>query len=54
MVKTKLSRANTNGPSLRTTIPQAVVEAMGLSDGDEIDWLIKNANGSLIAMIRKS
>jgi hypothetical protein len=36
--RTKLNRANTNSPSLRTTVPEGVVNELKLKPGDTLEW----------------
>lgn len=38
---TKINKANPNRNSYRTTIPQQVVELLGIDITDEIEWIIK-------------
>lgn len=37
-MKTKLTKANTNSPSLRTTVPSSIVKMLGLEEGGCLSW----------------
>lgn len=37
-MKTKLTKANSNGPSLRTTVPATIVRKLELKEGSCINW----------------
>ena len=36
--RTKLNRANNNSPSLRTTVPEGVVNELKVREGDTLEW----------------
>lgn len=36
--RTKLNRANTKSPSLRTTVPESVVNELKVKEGDSLEW----------------
>lgn len=52
MKRTKLSPANSDGHSLRTYVPKAIVDHYGLKKGDELEWNI-TASGSKIEIYIK-
>lgn len=50
----KVTVARPNSPSLRTTIPEAVVKMMELKAGDEISWSIRPlAKGIEVTLSKK-
>jgi antitoxin component of MazEF toxin-antitoxin module len=40
-------------PSLRTTIPDGVVQAIELTDGDGLDWFVKSEGESFIVNVKR-
>lgn len=52
-VKSKVHPNTPTSPSLRTTIPMAVVEILGLEKGDSIDWQVENRDGKIIVLVSK-
>jgi bifunctional DNA-binding transcriptional regulator/antitoxin component of YhaV-PrlF toxin-antitoxin module len=50
---TRISKANSISSSLRTTIPNDIVEYLGLKIGDVIDWDEYQERGKKYARIRK-
>lgn len=51
--RTKVSKANTNSPSVRTTIPEGIVKDLGLKVGDTIVWYSSIADGKVRVEVRK-
>ncbi len=49
---TKLSQANT-AKSLRTIVPIHIVNQMGLSQGDQIDWELDKEGSQWMAKVTK-
>lgn len=45
---TKTNYANTKSNSLRTTIPKEVVDKLGLSNGDNLIWIVEDKNSVCI------
>ena len=45
--KTKITKANTNSSSLRTTIPIEIVKLLNLKENDFIEWIIEFKNNSI-------
>lgn len=45
--KTKAYQSVKNSPSLRTTIPQVVAEALAFGDGDEVAWDLDPKTGKV-------
>lgn len=46
--KTSLTKAASNTPSLRTTVPMNIVKQFNLAEGDELEWaLIAEAEGKM-------
>jgi bifunctional DNA-binding transcriptional regulator/antitoxin component of YhaV-PrlF toxin-antitoxin module len=50
---TRISKANSISSSLRTTIPNDIVEYLELKIGDVIDWDVYQERGKKYARIRK-
>jgi bifunctional DNA-binding transcriptional regulator/antitoxin component of YhaV-PrlF toxin-antitoxin module len=50
---TRISKANTISSSLRTTIPNDIVEYLDLKIGDVVDWDEYQEKGRKYARIRK-
>lgn len=38
--KTNLTKAASNSPSLRTTVPASIVKQFNLTDSDELEWVL--------------
>lgn len=53
MVKTKLTKANTQSKSLRSTVPEGIIDSLELNDGDSIDWVIDVVKGEKVAVVKK-
>ena len=51
--KSKLANARPGSPSLRTTVPQGIVDQFNLKVGDELDWEISFIEGKKILIVRK-
>lgn len=51
---TKAVKATTNATSLRSTIPQAIVKMLGLTDDDVLEWDMKVIDGKLKVVVRKA
>jgi antitoxin component of MazEF toxin-antitoxin module len=52
--RTKLNRANSNSPSLRTTIPESVVNELKVKEGDSIEWERIVHEGKIAIRIKKA
>lgn len=51
--KTTLTKAASNSPSLRTTVPSSVVKQFGLKDGDLLEWVMEaEEKGKLIIKVK--
>jgi antitoxin component of MazEF toxin-antitoxin module len=50
--KTTLTKASTKSESLRTTVPSGIVKQFYLTEGDQIEWEIKVADGKLAILIK--
>ena len=54
-ILTKVSFAKKGTKSLRTTIPEVVVEVLNLADKDGLEWTIVVQGGNqLVVLVRKS
>jgi len=50
---TKVTKANTNTKTLRTSIPKQIVQLLDLKERDYIEWLISFENGKVSVCISK-
>lgn len=53
-MKTKVGLNRPGSPSLKTTIPQGIVSAMKLNQGDTLEWSIEVKDGKLVVCLEKS
>jgi len=53
-VKSKAFQVRTGSPSLRATIPEAVVQVLDIAHGDELEWIITTQEGEIIVLLRKA
>lgn len=51
--RTKVSRANTSSPSVRTTIPEGIVKDLQLKVGDTIVWYSYIVDGKVKVEVQK-
>ena len=51
---TKLNRANNNSPSLRTTVPEGVVNELKVKEGDSLEWERIIHDGKIVIRIKKA
>jgi hypothetical protein len=50
--KTSLTKAASNSPSLRTTVPSSIVKQFQLTENDELEWLLEaEEKGKLIVKV---
>lgn len=52
-METKINKASSTHPQIRTTIPSAIASQMKLKNGDTIDWELDKIDGVWIAIIKK-
>lgn len=52
-VRSKLNYNAPNSKSLRTTVPEAIVEVLKLKAGDTINWELEFPNGKLTVIVTK-
>jgi hypothetical protein len=50
---TKVAKASSKSPSVRTTIPEEIVKDLGISIGDALVWEISKEDSKKIAKLRK-
>jgi antitoxin component of MazEF toxin-antitoxin module len=53
-MRSAIFKTRKQSKSLRTTIPEAVVQALKLTDNDFLDWNIEAVGGDLVVRIRKA
>lgn len=51
--RTKLARANTKSPSLRTTVPEGIVKDLNLKVGDIVVWRSMIVDGRIKVLVEK-
>jgi len=49
---TVLTRASSNGTSLRTTVPKDIVRQFNLNEGDKLSWEIQAHNNELTIVVK--
>jgi len=49
----KVSKATTTSVSLRTTIPEHIVETLGIHVGDVLDWTVEEKKGKKVTVVRR-
>lgn len=52
-IETNVASAKTGTKSLKTTIPQAIVEYLQLSDKDRLEWQVGIKNDEPVALVRR-
>lgn len=52
--RTKLNKANSNSPSLRTTVPESVVSELKVKEGDSLEWERIIHEGKIAIRVKKS
>ena len=53
-MKSKLNPNSPKSTSLRTTVPEAVIETLNLKRGDAIDWAIESRDSQMVAVVKKA
>jgi hypothetical protein len=53
-MKTKTFLVKAKSPSIRTTIPIAVAEYLGLQGGEEISWAMDMMDGNRFVVVKKA
>lgn len=48
---TTLTRANSKGESLRTTVPSSIAKHYDLKEGDKIGWHFDAKNGEIFVIV---
>lgn len=48
---TKLTRAQTQRESLRTTVPRSIVKQFNLTSGDKLEWNLEIREGQFIIVV---
>ena len=51
--ETTIASARSESRSLRTTIPVFVVEQLGLTEGQKLDWKVDKVDGEWIAVFKE-
>jgi bifunctional DNA-binding transcriptional regulator/antitoxin component of YhaV-PrlF toxin-antitoxin module len=50
--KTKLNKSASKSESLRTTVPYSLVQQFGLTEYDELEWILKAEGSELIIQVK--
>jgi antitoxin component of MazEF toxin-antitoxin module len=50
--KTILTKAASNSPSLRTTVPATIVKQFGLVDGDQLEWELQAQESKIVIIVK--
>ena len=53
-VRTKVSHNTSRSHSLKSTIPEGVVDALKIKHGDSVEWSLEAKDGKLIAIVVKA
>ena len=49
---TNLNKATSKNESLRTTVPRSIVKQFGLTEDNQLDWILKVDNSELIIQVK--
>lgn len=49
---TKLTKANPNSGSLRTTVPKPILELLDLKEKDSLEWAISQKDGEIVVHVK--
>ena len=49
---TNLNRATTKNESLRTTVPRSIIKQFGLTENDQLEWILKAEGGELAILVK--
>jgi bifunctional DNA-binding transcriptional regulator/antitoxin component of YhaV-PrlF toxin-antitoxin module len=49
---TNLNKATTKNESLRTTVPRSIVNQFGLTEWDQLEWILKAEGGELVIQVK--
>lgn len=52
--RTRLNRANNTSPSLRTTVPESVVNELKVKEGDSVEWERIIHEGKIAIRVKKA
>ena len=50
--KTSLTKAASNSPSLRTTVPATIVKQFGLVEGDQLEWELQAQESKMVITVK--
>ena len=50
---TKVVRASSGFPTLRTTIPRSIVKQFNISEGDLLSWQMTSSGNEIVAVVTK-
>jgi hypothetical protein len=49
---TNLNKATSKNESLRTTVPRSIINQFGLTENDQLEWILKAEGGELIIQVK--
>jgi bifunctional DNA-binding transcriptional regulator/antitoxin component of YhaV-PrlF toxin-antitoxin module len=49
---TKLNKQTPKSESLRTTVPYSIIQQFGLTEYDELEWILKAEGGELVIQVK--
>jgi bifunctional DNA-binding transcriptional regulator/antitoxin component of YhaV-PrlF toxin-antitoxin module len=49
---TNLNKATTKNESLRTTVPRSIIKQFGLTEDDQLEWILKAEGGELLIQVK--
>jgi hypothetical protein len=49
---TNLNKATTKNESLRTTVPRSIIKQFGLTENNQLEWVLKVESGELIIQVK--
>ena len=50
---TKVTKANTNSQTLKTSIPKPIVQLLNLKERDYLEWAVSFDNGRILICVSK-
>ncbi len=49
---TNLNKATSKNESLRTTVPRNIIKQFGLTENDQLEWILKVESGELTIQVK--
>lgn len=51
--KSTVAKANSKSTSVRTTVPEKIVEQLSIEVGDVLDWEVETRSGRRVAVVKR-